>query len=297
MLLFSHWPYLLLIPCLTAALIPNPPRSLLSLRQEEASLDSKLVSDNAFLYNGYHIHNCGNPTNQTSRAYHLLGFLSYMKPQLERIIADARQGRNSKHGYTAFFKTNVNIRKVVHIFESLVDAKPIIVSKERAKLTYQGSRTPQPMLQCTSEGDAASVVAWELCKSPNKMPIKAGPGTEVMAICPNFFKTSSTPASGPWWTRHYARPVDCPALSDGEFVFNDFALMGSMFAFVVYNLVVLNNREMYETYVDWDHLWDMQYAVDLNSRESMLNAASFGYYAGGEFWFVVECLAIVLTWL
>lgn len=259
---------------ITATPTVSSPHKLLSSRQYEASVETTFVDTNTVRYDGYEVNNCGDPGVKTSKASRLLGFLSQMKPYLELVIADAQQGTRSKHGYAAFFKSNVNMRKVVSAYLLLVDASPILVDEERAQNT--SSRTPQPRLMCINEGDPRTADIMRGCNQghPMQHPVIIWPGTEVMAICPSFFRIQQYPTT----------ERGCPTLdASGRFRPGDGKLLQGLFAFVVYHLVVMYNREMYTTYHDGDSLWDMQYAVMLNSRQSMFNAASYGYYAGGKF--------------
>ena len=128
-MLLSRWTCLLLSTTLIsiAARVPVPERLYLSSRQAQALINVTHLSSDTLRYNGYEIDSCGDPSDTKSKANLLLGFLSQMKPKLEQVIADAQQGLRSQHGYAAFFKSNLNIRKVVRTFEELVDAHPIIV--------------------------------------------------------------------------------------------------------------------------------------------------------------------------
>ena len=196
-----------------------------------------------------------------------------MKPQLERVIADASLGTHSEHGYAAFFKSNSNIRKVVAMFERLVDAAPIIVDEDRVPLTSTKTRTPQPQLMCFNEADAKNAALLQACnKSPQKdrQLVLIWPGTEMMIMCPTFFTVKQYPAAG----------ALCPELKDGKFKSGDAALLKSAFAYVVYAFVNLYDRSMMG---DWTEKWDMQYAVELNSRQSLRSGENYAFYAGGKF--------------
>ena len=70
---------------------------------------------------------------------------------------------------------------------------------------------------------------------------------------------------------------------DGKFKPGDGSLLQSLFAYVVYSLVTMYDRALYRTYHNWDDLWDMQYTVELNSRQSINSAQNYGFYAGGEY--------------
>ncbi|KAL8722744.1 MAG: hypothetical protein Q9181_007424, partial [Wetmoreana brouardii] len=141
-----------------------------------------------------------------------------MKPHLQGVIDDARRGTRSQHGYAAFFKSNINIRKVITKYQSLVDPDPVIVSEERAKII--GTRTPQPRFQCINEGDPKTADVMETC-NPNRQYHLAGPviaffGTERIAVCPSFF----------WAPQYPSGEGICPTLGDdGKFKPGDASLL------------------------------------------------------------------------
>lgn len=278
MLLLSSWSYLFFSALLTisAAYVVNPPHNVLSSRQ--VNLDIKYVDADTISFNGYHIYDCGSPQAMPPKLNALLGFLFQMKPHLQGVINDARQGTRSQHGYTAFFKSSINMRRVIAAYQRLVDAAPVIVHEERAKII--GTHTPQPKFQCINENDPNTEDVMELCDRglrhgfPSHNPVIHRPGTELILVCPSFFQLTQYP------------PPEriCPTLgANGKFRRGDYKLLGGAFAYTVYTLVFMYNREMYETYEDFNSLWDMQYAVELNSRQSVLNPESYGFYAGGEF--------------
>ncbi|KAL8931075.1 MAG: hypothetical protein Q9208_000178 [Pyrenodesmia sp. 3 TL-2023] len=234
-------------------------------------MDIRTVDANAVSYNGWKISNCRHPQNMTE-LNRVLGFLFQLKPNLEAVIADARLGTRSPHGYAVFFKTSTSIRRVVAKFQSMVDVTPVIVTPERAKVI--GTRTPQPRFQCLGEGDDPII---KLCtRNPRSLPLFiVHPGTERISICPNFFRV-----------KQYSLPrKSCPTLgADGRFRPGDGSLMSNAFAYAVHALVLLYGREFHVTTPadTVDSIYDMQYAVDLNARQSLLNQESYAFYAGGR---------------
>lgn len=265
--------FLLVSLTLTAATDASYTEQLLSTRQNEVTVSITEFGTKVIRFNGYDIINCGNARNKTSKAVRLLGFLSQMKIQLERVVADAKLGTRSQHGYTAFFKSNRNIRKVTTAFQSLVDPLPIIVSEERVAENWERSRTPQPAFLCINENDDRTAAIMEECKSgPLSKIALIWPGTELLAVCPDFFTTMKYPTA----------EQACPTLQGGKFKPGDGKLMESSFAYVVYLLVTMYDRGLSATR-DWQKLWDMNNALELNSRQSVLSGENYGFYAGGGF--------------
>lgn len=248
----------------------------LSVRQNTVELNVTRVAPHISRFNGYDIIDCGSPQDPKSKTNLILGFLFQMKPQLERIIADARLGTHSKHGYTAFFKSNRNIGKVIAVFQKLLDAFPIIVDEDRVPLTAERIRTPKPGLLCLNETDVKNAPFLRACnESPqnDKPLVLIWPGTEIMVMCPKFFTVKQYPITG-----------TCPELENGKFKSGDGKLLFSAFAYVVYALVNIYDRGIMG---DWTDKWDMQYAVKLNSRQSLRSAENYAYYAGGMFGLLV----------
>ena len=220
----------------TTALHPSVLSQELSAR-EIVDVNFTQIGENVYQFNGYDISECGSPHDPKSKAKYILGFLFQMKSQLERVIADARLGTHSEHGYAAFFKSNRNIRKVIAMFERLVDATPIIVDEDRVPLTSAKTRTPQPQLKCFNEADVKNAAVLQACnKSPQKdrQLVLILPGTEMMIMCPTFFTVIQYPAAG----------ALCPELKDGKVKSGDAALLKSAFAYVVYALVNMYDRSM-----------------------------------------------------
>lgn len=65
---------------------------------------------------------------------------------------------------------------------------------------------------------------------------------------------------------------------DGESRLGDFRLTSSAFAYTVRGLVLLYNRKL-TARVDWNSMGDVQAAVDLSTRQSVLDADNWGCYA------------------
>ena len=281
-MLFSAITYSLLIslPCtLCAALVPRldsfppstggvfPPSS-----GESIPFNTTQIGPITFFYRGYLIHNCGTPHDASSQANQVLRFVFKLQAILQNVIADTQQGTRSRHGFAAFFKSNSNIPNVENALRSVLIGRPIIISAERAA-SDQGPRNRRPTLMCINEDDEKTAHILADCKEIGTGPLAIWPGTEVMALCPDAFNESLHP---------YAMRT-CPTLNrSGKFKPGDASLAHGFFAQLVYNLITMYHRKMYETYEDWDSLKDMQYAVELNARQSLLNIESYGYYVGGK---------------
>ena len=239
----------------------NPPIAAISPRQPTK------VPERVRFHN-YNLVFCGDPHDVISYASRLMRFLTAMKAQLERLRADAQLGTHSSR-YTAFFKSNHNIYKVIGQLRNLIDGNPVIVSQSRVK--DAGSWTPQPMLICVSETNPQTASWMAECKKRPNDAALAWLGTEAVAICPKF------------WTMP-PFPTDCPLLVDGKAESKeDRLLLNGMYAFMVNQLVRLYDKGIRESERNYGIAWTMLEAMELDVRHSLLSATNYGYYAGGKF--------------
>ncbi|KAI4242370.1 MAG: hypothetical protein LQ352_007255 [Teloschistes flavicans] len=275
MLVLSLWPHVLfawlIMPC--AAYVLSPDWKALSNRQDLVTVEIKHVGGDVVSFNGFEIASCGTPEKPTSQFNNMISFLYYAKPHLQAVIEDAQQGVQSQHGYAAFFKSSTNIRRVTGILQNILDANPLIVDEDRARIIK--THTPQPRFVCINADDESVANITKLCNRSLRYgidtadPMLVFPGKERIAVCPSFFRVA-----------HF-RPPPCPTLtSDGKFERQDMTLMRTSFAYFVYTLAMMYNRDMWQAKLDYGNLSDMQDAVSLDSRQSMHNPENFGFYAG-----------------
>lgn len=248
-------------------------------------MDIRLIDEATISWEGWEISGCGNPTS--AKVNSLLGFLFQFKPHVEAVIADARLGLRSPHGYAAFFKTITSMRKVKNKYEALKDASPVIVSSERARII--GKHTAQPRFQCIDENDLNQANILEQCLPLGttsgfepRPPLIFFPGTEIIAVCPSFFQLNQYRQP----QREGGSALLCPPLGgDGKFPSGNGVLLTSAFGYAIHALVLLKNRELWDGREDWNTIFDIQNAVELSARDSLLNAESYAFYAGGRFLF------------
>ncbi|KAG6986590.1 hypothetical protein G7Y79_00077g099820 [Physcia stellaris] len=126
--------------------------------------------------NGYDIMVCGNPHDPISKANKLLGSLFLMKGDFEKTITDAQLGTRSQHGFTAFFKSNRNIAKVVAAYRNIADGNPVIVSGRRA--AGRGDWAPQLVFLCINDGDTMAAPILAQCRQRNLELVFIKPGIE-----------------------------------------------------------------------------------------------------------------------
>lgn len=85
---------------------------------------------------------------------------------LQETIADAKKGTASTHGYSAFFKTNDNIKAVQDVYEAMAAGDP--VDKTNGVLRGQGRninplKLADPGFICIQEGDPSTAQAYSYC--------------------------------------------------------------------------------------------------------------------------------------
>ncbi|KAI4222341.1 MAG: hypothetical protein L6R36_006226 [Xanthoria steineri] len=184
--------------------------------------------------------------------------------------------------YAAFFKTTTSMRKVINKYEILKDASPVIVSSERARII--GKHTAQPRFQCIDENDLNQADIRAQCMPlgttsgfESRPPLVVFPGTEIIAVCPSFFQLNQYRQP----QREGGSALLCPPLGgDGKFPPGNGVLLISGFGYAIHALVLLKNRELWDGRVNWNQIFDIQHAVELSARYSLLNAESYAFYAG-----------------
>ena len=239
----------------------NPPIAAISSRQT--------VNEPGWVrFNNYNLVFCGDPRNATSYASTLMHLLTVMKPQLERLAADAQLGTHSSR-YTAFFKSNRNVHKLINQLRNLIDVNPVIVDASRAKTA--GSWTPEPKLICITETNPHTAAWMDECRKRPNEPAFLWLGTEAVAICPMF-----------WALPLF--PTHCPLLEGGTFGREDnYVLLNDMYAFMVVQLVRMYDRGIRESEMNHGIAGTMLKAMELDMRQSLLSATNYGFYAGGKF--------------
>ena len=254
--------YCLIAFTVTSAVQPSPTNTTIAPTQT-AQVGEKIG------FNNYELIYCGDPYDNTSSASSLIRFLTGMKSQLELLTADAQLGTHSSR-FTAFFKSNRNVPKVVAQLRNLIDGNPVIVAESRVR--YAGSRTPQPKLVCLSESHPKAAASWRAnCQNRPNQVMYAWGGTEAVMVCPRFF-------TAPWF------PTDCPVLKGGKVGGDDdHMLLRGMYAFTVLQLVRLYDRGLRESEMNYGAAATMMQAIGLDSRDSVLSATNYACYAGGEF--------------
>lgn len=130
-------------------------------------------------------------------------------------------------------------------------------------------------LICANEDDDDEFVARAsaACKGKAQkahvVPVLLSPGTEMLIICPDF-----------WEVAHYPPPGQaCPKTVNGKFRAGDVTLVGTGYAYMVLNLVLMYTHETFgRDYTSGD----MSAAVELNARQSVLTPINYAFYAGGK---------------
>ena len=219
-------------------------------------------------YSGsYRILQCGSSEQAGSQASILQDLLPKVWTHLQAVITDVQLGTSSTHGFTAFFKTNDNKAAVQARFQKLIDGPPIVLTPQRAQLTHRP--TAPPTFICANQGDTYSEKIYnQLCEPNMHIPAGQRPDTEVMVLCPLFWRMRQD---------GWIEPLSgfCPRLINNALLPNSGALTFNLMSVIVHELIHVYGAQQppggRETYT-------IQNAVELNATESMKNAANFAFY-------------------
>ena len=221
--------------------------------------------DSTVSYSGnYRMLRCGSSGQTGSQASILQDILSKVRGHLQAVVTDAQLGTSSAHGFTAFFKTDDNRAAVLNLFQRLIDAPPIVHTPQRAQRT--GRLTAPPTFVCANPGDPhVKKIYNSLCAPHMHTPAGQSPDTEVVGLCPLFWRMRQD---------GWIEPLSgfCPILMNNALSPNTHALTSNQMSVIVHELVHLYGQTTDpETY-------NIQDAVELNATASMHNAANFAFY-------------------
>lgn len=192
-----------------------------------------------------------------------------MKLQLQKLIANAQKRTRSQHDFVVFFKFDRNIDKIVRTFEFLIDVYFIIVNEERVSRTIKHFRTSQSMLMCINENDDRIATTMKICIIDSlTTSLIISFDKKIMTICFDFFNIKL----------YSKKAFACFKLENEKFKHFDVFLMKNLYAYVVYVLITMYNRDLYEFYYDFVYLRNMQYAVNLNVKNNVLNEINYDFY-------------------
>lgn len=230
-------------------------------------------TDDATTSGKYQILLCG-AGQPNSKAAKLQALLPLVRQNLQVAIQDAKKGTTSRHGYTAFFKSNTNQAAVTSVFQKMSAGDPVPVSADRAMRL--GSLTASPSFACMEEGDGFTAHLYAECLARNTGTrfdaLMTWDATELVMICPSF-----------WTLPAGLTSPSCPAVVDNRATPNDEALIRSMYGTIVHMLanVYLPGSLDYGNSVV-EQVNDVQDAIELNETESLVNANNYALYAACE---------------
>ena len=219
----------------------------------------------------YHILLCS-ANKPNSKASQLQALLPIISQNLRRVVLDVKGGTAfSRYGYGAFFKKDGNRDAVVDVFQKIINGNSVPISAERAMRL--GSSTMPPSFACIEEGDDFTAELYAKCEALNTAssyaPLMTWASTEVIVICPSF-----------WTLRSDLAANSCPRVVKDRAVPNDDALIRSMYSAVVRMLVNVYLPESLA--YGRSKVKAVQDVIELNETASLLNANTYGLYAGGK---------------
>lgn len=219
------------------------------------------------MVNGYLLIGCNVPHTR-----HLTTILSQMKSDVQSVIADVDHGTASRHGFRSFFKTDANVKNVRAVFESIANNYAIYATHP----AIVGLRPPTILCYDGRATDAIDAThyrhncGWE-------------PGQVFATVAVSTHETASIALCGSFWHFPPGPTNDqCPLLTgnrQSRKLDNNANLVENQYSLLIHELVHLYNP--HDPPDDYVETYNIQDAVNLNSTESLENAANYAYYASG----------------
>ena len=214
----------------------------------------------------YRLLQCGFGGQPGSQASIVQDILATVRRKTEVVLVDAKLGSSSTHGFTSFFKSDSNKNVIQDVFSKILDGPVVTVSPQRAQNIHRA--TAFPTIVCANEGDPSTEWMYNsLCQEQTHTAAGQRPGTELVVLCPLFFRLGQM---------GYAEPSSgfCPILIDNKLSPNSEALTLNQLSAMVHELTHLYgpvNQPNMESY-------RIQDAIDLNATASLENASNFVFY-------------------
>ncbi|KAL8850068.1 MAG: hypothetical protein Q9221_004994 [Calogaya cf. arnoldii] len=192
--------------------------------------------------------------------------LIQVRQAIQLVLHDLQYGLASRHGYSAFFKSNAHLLFVQEVFQNITAGRSL-----------QGR---SPMVQClnTFEQTPTTQNAYSMICEPregHELLRARGSRSGLLVLCPNF------------WT-HPAFPNgtdSCPLISGrrgfAKFVEDGSALFDTQFGILIRELVRMYNplnQEAEECVIS-----GVQECLELDREKSIRNAGNWALYAACKF--------------
>ena len=214
----------------------------------------------------YLIHLCSSGGSSSNASY-LQQLLPQIQINLQAVIADAKQGTASRHGYGALFKTDENIEKVMSTYQDMSNGSDILLH------TMPGSPRPgllatRPTFVCINDIPETEAF-YEACMNNNTdTPLTHLADSGLVILCPLFWEQRKAAVAR----------IDCPRLYGNSLSPNSMQLSLNQEAMIVHELA-----HLYADVNGWpNEIMNVQDAVNLNASASLSNANNYALYYAGQ---------------
>ena len=213
----------------------------------------------------YQIQNCNSHKAESDASY-LQQLLPQIRTNLRAVIADARLGTASKHGYGTFFKTNDNIEDVITVYRRIAAGNDVLV-RSVSDSNILGLTAARPTIVCVNNVLETAPI-YQACLrdwfDPTSVHVV---DSNLIALCPQFWERKEAPLPR----------VDCPRSKASSFILNNLDLISNQQAMIVYKLA-----HLYEDVSVSGEVMNNQNAADLNSTSPVQTATNYAFYYAGE---------------
>ncbi|KAI4176944.1 MAG: hypothetical protein LQ343_000801 [Gyalolechia ehrenbergii] len=208
----------------------------------------------------YIIKNC----ERINRSQHLHQFLPEVWQGLQLVLSDLELGTASRHGFSTFFKSNINRPIARHVYRAIANGTDLPTGK--------------PIIECTSPDMGYSeelyrVFLW-LC-SPRPPSFKRNQAAAIVdqgtvILCPAFWDFVDFPGID-----------DCVSVGGRRgrkrFLDSGGTLVDTKYSVLLHELMHLYNP--FDGANKTDEVYDIQGCADLDKIKSVANAENWAYYA------------------
>ena len=229
-----------------------------------------LAREDSVMSGKYEILRCGAGIANSNAAM-LQELLPQVWQNLQAARTDAQLGTTSVHGFTSFFKSNDNKATVNAIFGDISAGSEVVLNPDEA--VRAGKQTSSPILVCLNAEDSLTQGLYHyMCTNENGYGIGHWQNSELIALCPKFFKLTAAPTANL-----------CPSVLHNSLVPNDHRLLVNQYALFVYQLAHL--------YIPWHKRIGtatsqvtsyIQAAADANVVDSVGRPDNYAFYAAGK---------------
>ena len=181
--------------------------------------------------------------------------------EFSSIISEVGQGVASPYGFSAFFKTDASIPRVLNLFQRIANKDRLNTGVLRYSIIFN----------CVNPGEPLLATKLAYAQQNPDVPAASDSRTNDIFIFPLFWTLIRTPGR-------------CPAVQDNHAVLNDGNLVTSQWGTIVHELAdkYLHFGETRAQAAMWPEVYNIQDCIDLPVERQVMNAQNFAMFACGE---------------